>query len=124
MNDNISNEDEQLEKRLKKDRKIKGMVYVVALTAALAGLLFGLDIGVISGALPFIAKQFSAGTHTQEFIVSSILVGAVVGTLISGLISRMFGRKNALLVSAVVFALGSVLCAFSQKYPKLPVCLS
>ncbi|MFC1643763.1 sugar porter family MFS transporter [Candidatus Omnitrophota bacterium] len=96
-------------------RKFKGLVYVVAFTAALAGLLFGLDIGVISGALPFIAKQFKAGTGAQEFIVSSLLVGAVLGTLISGLISRKFGRKNALLVSAVVFALGSLFSAMSTS---------
>ncbi|MFC1480129.1 sugar porter family MFS transporter [Candidatus Omnitrophota bacterium] len=100
--------EEHITKKLEEARKFKGLVYVVAFTAALAGLLFGLDIGVISGALPFLAKQFGAGTGAQEFIVSSLLVGAVIGTLISGLISRKFGRKNALLVSAVVFAIGAL----------------
>lgn len=100
---------------LKKARKCKSLVYVVAFTAALAGLLFGLDIGVISGALPFIANQFSAGTEAQEFIVSSLLLGAVIGTLISGVLSKKFGRKNALLVSAIVFATGSVLSSISSN---------
>jgi len=49
----------------------------------------------------------------QEFIVSSLLVGALFGSLISGFISGKFGRKNALLVSAVVFALGAALSALS-----------
>jgi SP family galactose:H+ symporter-like MFS transporter len=99
--------------KIKEVRKCKKLVYVVALTAALAGLLFGLDIGVISGALPFISKQFGAGTEAQEFVVSSLLVGAVLGTLISGLLSRRYGRKNTLLVSAVVFALGSAFSALA-----------
>jgi len=47
-------------------KKYKPLVYIVAFTAALAGLLFGLDIGVISGALKFIAKAFSASTLQQE----------------------------------------------------------
>ena len=92
-------------------RKCKPIVYVVAITAALAGLLFGLDIGVISGALPFIAEQFKISTEMQEFVVSSLLVGAMIGALISGIISRRYGRKNALLVSAAVFTLGSILSA-------------
>lgn len=111
MSSNITKKDEQLAGEIKKGRKCKRMVYVVSLTAALAGLLFGLDIGVISGALPFIAESFKASNEIQELIVSSLLVGAFLGTLISGLISRKFGRKKALLVSAVVFAIGSLLSA-------------
>ncbi|MEA3489372.1 MAG: sugar porter family MFS transporter [Candidatus Omnitrophota bacterium] len=113
MENNFAGTEERLAGEIKDVRKFKVLVYVVALTAALAGLLFGLDIGVISGALPFIAKQFNASTEAQEFVVSSLLAGAVLGTLISGLISRKYGRKNALLVSAVVFAIGALLSALS-----------
>ena len=99
----------------KHPRKNKPLVYIVAITAALAGLLFGLDVGVISGALPFIAKQFNASTAAQEFIVSSLLVGALIGTLLSGYISLKFGRRNALLVSAVVFAFGAILSSIAPN---------
>ena len=88
-------------------------VYVVALIAALAGLLFGLDIGVISGARVFIAHDFHAGDGVQEAIVSAVLIGAVIGTLVSGVLSRKFGRKRTILVSAVIFAAGSLLSALS-----------
>jgi len=115
MDENILSNDRRISGEFRKIRKFKFLVYVVALTAALAGLLFGLDIGVISGALPFIAKQFKAGTSAQEFVVSSLLVGAVIGTLLSGFLSRRYGRKNALLVSAVVFAAGSILSAISAS---------
>ncbi|MFH1038370.1 MAG: sugar porter family MFS transporter [PVC group bacterium] len=96
-------------------KKYKGLVYVVAFTAALAGLLFGLDIGVISGALKFIAKAFSATTLQQEWVVSSLLWGAVLGTLLSGAISKRYGRKNTILLSAVIFALGAILSMLSQS---------
>src|SRR6266702_3056669 len=56
----------------------------VCLMAALAGLLFGLDIGVISGALPFIAKHFVLNDRSQEWIVSSMMVGAAIGALGAG----------------------------------------
>lgn len=88
--------------------KIKATVYVAAITAALAGLLFGLDIGVISGALQDITRHFQLSTAESEWVVSSILAGAVVGTLLSGFISVRYGRKNALMVSAVVFMLGAL----------------
>ena len=87
---------------------LKAAVYVTAFIAALAGLLFGLDIGVISGALPFIAKQYALTSAVSEWIVSSILAGAVLGTFASAPVSRRWGRKTALLLSAVIFVLGSL----------------
>jgi len=88
-------------------------VYAVGFTAALAGLLFGLDLGVISGALPLIKKAFTLSTVQEELIVSSILIGAVLGTLVSGLISRQYGRRFAILLSSVIFCIGSILSAVS-----------
>lgn len=54
----------------------KAMTFFVCFLAALAGLLFGLDIGVIAGALPFITKDFQISSHTQEWVVSSMMFGA------------------------------------------------
>ena len=51
----------------KQGRSNKAMTFFVCFLAALAGLLFGLDIGVIAGALPFIADEFQITSHTQEF---------------------------------------------------------
>ena len=101
------------------NKNAKWMVYIVALTAALAGLLFGLDIGVISGALPFIGKHFGASDIAKEWIVSSLLVGAVLGTLVSGFISRKYGRKNTIIVSAIIFAIGAVLSSIANSVPIL-----
>ena len=72
----------------------KVMTLFVCFLAALAGLLFGLDIGVIAGALPFIAKDFNVTSHQQEWIVSSMMFGAAIGAIGSGWMSSRLGRKE------------------------------
>jgi len=59
-------------------------VYLAAAFAALGGLLFGYDTGVISGALIFIKKEFALSIFEQELIVSIVLAGAIVGALSGG----------------------------------------
>ncbi|TDG05801.1 sugar porter family MFS transporter [Paraburkholderia guartelaensis] len=89
----------------------RSRIWMTCAMAALAGLLFGLDIGVIAGALPFIAKDFQVNDHTQEWIVSSMMVGAAVGALAAGWLSFRLGRKYSLLLGAALFIAGSLLCA-------------
>ncbi len=96
-------------------RKAKGIVYFIGFTAALAGLLFGLDIGVISGAEGFIQKDFKLSNAVIEFIVSALLVGAVFGALASAYLSNHFGRRNTILFSAVIFVVGSLACAVAPS---------
>src|SRR5688500_7389875 len=83
-------------------------VYVVASVAALGGLLFGYDTGIISGALLFIAEDFQLNAFLEGFIVSSLLLGAVVGAGISGALSDRLGRRTIILVAATIFAIGAV----------------
>lgn len=101
--------------------KEKGFVYVVGVTAALAGLLFGLDTGIISGALPFIRDTFSLSVGQSEAVVTAALVGAVIGTIISGFLTRKFGRHFAIWVSAFVFCIGALLCALSVNLEMLVI---
>ena len=60
---------------------VKPFVYVAVGVAAIGGLLFGYDTGVISGAILFIKNQFSLSATMEEIVVSSVLVGAVLGAL-------------------------------------------
>jgi MFS transporter, SP family, galactose:H+ symporter len=94
-------------------------IVVTCAIAALAGLLFGLDIGVISGALPFITKQFHATDRVQEWIVSSMMVGAALGALLSGWMAKRIGRKYSLMLGAALFAVASAVCAFAPDTPML-----
>ncbi|WP_294900180.1 sugar porter family MFS transporter [Tatumella sp. UBA2305] len=93
----------------------KMMTFFVCFLAALAGLLFGLDIGVIAGALPFIAKEFNVTAHQQEWIVSSMMFGAAVGAVGSGWMSSQLGRKKSLMAGAILFVAGSLCSAFATN---------
>jgi MFS transporter, SP family, galactose:H+ symporter len=93
----------------------KLIIYFIGFTAALAGLLFGLDIGVISGALPFIKNAFKLSIEAEGTVVSALLWGAVIGTLISGTLSSNYGRRKTILISAVIFVIGSILCSIAQS---------
>ena len=104
-----------------KKRKARPIVYFIGFCAALAGLLFGLDIGVISGAQEFIQKDFQIPNWTVESIVGALLWGAVGGTLVSGFLSSHLGRRKTILISAVLFAVGSILCAISHNANELIV---
>jgi sugar porter (SP) family MFS transporter len=90
-------------------------VYIVASIAALGGLLFGFDTGVISGALLFIRQDFSLNAFTEGFIVSSLLLGAMVGAGVSGALSDRLGRRTIILGAAVIFALGAIGAALSPS---------
>lgn len=65
----------------KQGRSNKTMTFFVCFLAALAGLLFGLDIGVIAGALPFIANEFQISAHTQEWVELPSARSAAAGSL-------------------------------------------
>jgi SP family arabinose:H+ symporter-like MFS transporter len=65
-------------------RDTRRMNQFVSIAAAVAGLLFGLDIGVIAGALPFITDHFTLSSRLQEWVVSSMMLGAAIGALFNG----------------------------------------
>ncbi|GAC1035888.1 galactose/proton symporter [Pseudomonas sp. No.117] len=85
------------------------------LMAALAGLMFGLDIGVISGATKFIQQEFQISDQVIEWIVSSMMAGAALGALGAGSLSAKLGRKKSLMLGAVLFVVGSVLCGLATS---------
>ena len=94
-------------------------VYVMASIAALGGLLFGFDTGVISGALLFIRQDFHLNPLTEGFIVSALLLGAMVGAGISGTLSDRLGRRTIVLGAAVIFAAGAIGAALSPNVETL-----
>lgn len=93
----------------------KLVVYFIGITAALAGLLFGLDVGVISGANDFIQRDFGISNEQIELVVSALLWGAVLGAAVSGFFSGKFGRRRTILGSALVFIAGSLACSVSPN---------
>jgi len=84
------------------------IVYIAIAVAALGGLLFGYDTGVISGAILFIRQEFALSSTMQEIVVSAVLLGAVIGAATGGTLADRFGRRKVIIVAAIVFALGAV----------------
>lgn len=90
-------------------------LYVVAIVASLGGILSGYDTGVISGALLFINETWLLPDTLQGFLVSSVLIGAVIGAATNGVLADMFGRKKIIMATAVIFIIGSIMCAFAPN---------
>src|SRR5262245_27718383 len=90
-------------------------VYVAAVFAALGGLLFGYDTGVISGAAMFIKCVFRLSPFAQGVIVSGVLIGAVGGALSGGRLADRYGRRKLLIVTSIIFAVGSIISAVAPS---------
>jgi sugar porter (SP) family MFS transporter len=94
-------------------------VLKISLLAALGGLLFGYDTGVISGALLYIKKDLHAGDLAQSWIVAGLLVGAVFGALAGGRLADLISRRWTLLISGIVYVAAALAAAFAQSSGQL-----
>ena len=89
-------------------------VVKISVIAALGGFLFGFDTGVISGALLYIAPSLHAGTFAQQWIVGSLLIGAVVGAVLAGYTADRFSRKWTKFGSGCIYVLAALASAIAQ----------
>ncbi len=85
-----------------------GFVTMVSAISALAGLLFGYDTGVISGAILFVRKDFLLSTFQEEVVVSAVLLGAVAGAAFGGKLADALGRRKLLIQVAILFIIGAI----------------
>lgn len=92
---------------------------LITFIATLGGLLFGFDMAVISGALPFVTDQFHLSDSAQGWFVSSALMGCMVGVAFSGDLSDRSGRKKLLMAAALLFLLSAVGSALSPGFTVL-----
>ncbi|MDF1572383.1 MAG: sugar porter family MFS transporter [Bacteroidales bacterium] len=99
----------------------KGLVIVIASIAALGGLLFGFDTGVISGAIPFLQDYFELTDSQVENVTALGLIGAVVGALVTGRLTDFLGRRKVILGSAFVFATGAIWTGFAPTVTQLMI---
>lgn len=94
-----------------------GYVWGIALVAALGGLLFGYDWVVIGGARQFFEIYFRLGSaEAVGWANSCALVGCFAGSLIAGALGNRYGRKPMLLISAVLFAVSSILTGWASSF--------
>jgi SP family galactose:H+ symporter-like MFS transporter len=98
-----------------KEHLSRYMIFVVTI-ACLGGLLFGYHTAIISGALIFLSPIFNLSIAEQGVLVSIILLGALAGALMGGYLADRLGRKWTIMLTAVLFILGSWITAESHSY--------
>jgi SP family arabinose:H+ symporter-like MFS transporter len=91
-------------------------VTFLACTAALGGLLFGFDIAIITGAGPFLTRQFALSDISLGFAFSSLLFGCILGSFLAGRLTDQYGRKRMLIWVALLFAATSIATAMAPSF--------
>jgi MFS family permease len=89
------------------------------LVAGLGGLLYGIDVGIIGGALPYLEATSGLTTAQLSVVVAAVLLGSVLSTLFSGLLADWMGRKRLMIVSGCAFVLSIPVIALSHGYEPL-----
>jgi len=89
------------------------------LVAGLGGLLYGIDVGIIGGALPYLEATSGLGPSQLSIIVAAVLLGSVFSTLFAGLLADWLGRKPLMILSGLAFIVSIPVIALSQGFAPL-----
>ena len=89
------------------------------LVAGLGGLLYGVDVGIIASALPYLEATSGLNAGQLSFIVAAVLLGSVISTLFAGTLADAMGRKNLMALSGVLFVVSIPMIALSHGYGAL-----
>ena len=97
----------------------RGFIVRVSTIAALGGVLYGYDMGIIAAAAIFVKRSFLLSTFVEELVVSIVLIGAMIGAMAGGAIADQIGRRATLVWAAGIFIAGSVLAPVSPNVATL-----
>jgi MFS transporter, SP family, solute carrier family 2 (myo-inositol transporter), member 13 len=92
---------------------------LLLIVAGLGGLLYGVDVGIIAGALPYLEATSGLSGNQLSFIVAAVLLGSVISTLFAGLLSDLMGRKKLMFVSGLIFVISIPVIALAHGYGPL-----
>ena len=93
----------------------KFWLYIIAAVASLGGLLSGFDMGVISGALLYIKETWEMSALTQGWLVSSAIIGSMIGAAANGILSDIYGRKKIIIATSLLFIIASTMCGYAPS---------
>ena len=88
----------------------------ICIAVAIGGVLFGFDTAVISGAIGFVTTQFSLNTTAEGWLVSSGLLGCIIGVFTTGLFSNRIGRKKTAVTAGIMFLISGIGCAVATSF--------
>ncbi len=101
------------------DRTRLGYNRFLIFVAGLGGLLYGIDVGIIGGALPYLEATSGLTPGELSAIVAAVLLGSVFSTLFAGLLADLMGRKPLMILSGAAFILSIPMIALSHGYGPL-----
>ena len=101
------------------DRKKISYNRFLLLVAGLGGLLYGVDVGIIAGALPYLEATSGLNSGQLSIVVAAVLLGSVISTLFAGLLADWMGRKSLMALSGVMFVISIPMIALSHGYSAL-----
>jgi MFS transporter, SP family, galactose:H+ symporter len=103
----------------KTNQRKRMVAMAVMIFAAIGGVLYGYDLGVIAGALLFVQQEIPMSVQQVSFLVGAVLFGGALATLVSGPLADWLGRKLLIMVSSAIFLLGVVLVVVADTYSTL-----
>lgn len=92
---------------------------LLLLVAGLGGLLYGVDVGIIGGALPYLEATSGLSAGQLSVIVAAVLLGSVFSTLFAGMLADWMGRKTLMTLSGLAFVVSIPIIALSHGYEPL-----
>ena len=92
-----------------------GFLTRISFIAALGGVLYGYDMGIIAAAIIFVRHSFALSTLMEELVVSIVLVGAMAGAMVGGAVADRIGRRATLVWAGGIFILGSLLAPLAPN---------
>lgn len=104
---------------LQKTTKQSSSALLMLFSIAIAGMLYGYDIGIINGAFLFVTKSIPMSDSQLSDIAAAVLGGGSIATLIAGPLADLFGRRLMIQISSIVFVIGVVIVAMSHSYIEL-----
>ena len=94
----------------------QGLLYLASASAAIGGVIFGYDVGVIAGARSQVAKEMDLTCTQEELLVSLMPLGAVSSSLVSGRMMDNLGRKVTIQITCIVFLVGALLMSLASAF--------
>jgi sugar porter (SP) family MFS transporter len=91
------------------------MGFRVAVAAATIGVIYGYDLGNISGALLFITKEFDLSTKQTEWVATIVVAGSIAGALVASRLANAIGRKPTMVAVAITYAAFAILSGLAQS---------
>ena len=101
---------------MEKNKTNISLLLMVSIVASLGGLLFGFDIAIISGTVPFIKDYFDLNELMLGWGVSSLLMGCVIGAAFAGKLADRYGRRKMLIVTSLFFAVSCLATGLATNF--------